>query len=169
MAIPSNSLHKLVQLNAGFTNQFDNEPSGAPNPDFLAAKVQRLLAQQTPSGEAWDAEDPQESETPLSSQQWLSGFEAYVEENLSDNTLSVPMLAQAFAMSESTLLRKLKELTGLTPLQFLQGKRFEHAHELLRSKPGLSIAEVAAAVGYREVRSFSRRFKSRFGLLPSEM
>ena len=101
-------------------------------------------------------------------QDWLKSFEVYVQENMASDIISVPMLADEFAMSESTLLRQLKRLTGLSPGQYLQEIRLNAARQLLEKRSYRSIAEVAAAVGYGETRSFSRRFKKRFGKAPSE-
>ncbi len=101
--------------------------------------------------------------------EWLEAFEVFVQKNLSDNILAVSTLAFEFAMSESTLLRQLKRLTGLTPAQYLQELRLDKARELLENRRYNSIAEVAAKVGYNDARSFSRVFRARFGKLPSEL
>ncbi|MCB9352328.1 MAG: response regulator [Lewinellaceae bacterium] len=101
-------------------------------------------------------------------QKWLEAFEAYVRKNLSNDILSVPLLAHEFAMSESTLLRQLKRLAGLSPNQYLQEMRLGHARQLLENRTYNSIARVAAEVGYTDTRSFSRSFKKRFGKLPSD-
>jgi len=101
--------------------------------------------------------------------EWLENFEGYVQKHYADDTLSVPGLAQAFAMSESTLLRQLKRLTGLSPLQYLLEMRLNEARRLLESRAHNSIAQVAAKVGYEDARSFARSFRQRFGKLPSEV
>lgn len=100
-------------------------------------------------------------------QAWLSEFEAYVDDNLSSDILTVPLLAQAFAMSESTLYRQLKRLSGLSPGQYLKETRLDQARQLLENRTYDSVEQVANAVGYGDYRSFSRSFKQRFGKLPS--
>ncbi len=100
---------------------------------------------------------------------WLEAFENYIRENLSSDILTVPFLAREFAMSESTLLRQLKRLTGLTPNQYLQEMRLDKARRLLENRTYNSISRVAAEVGYTDSRSFSRSFRKRFGKLPSEL
>ncbi|MEO7177036.1 MAG: ATP-binding protein [Saprospiraceae bacterium] len=99
---------------------------------------------------------------------WLEDFEAYIRKNISSEILSIPGLAHEFAMSESTLLRQLKRLTGLSPLQYLQDMRLDHARRLLEDRSYDSIAKVASMIGYRDTRSFSRTFRQRFGKLPSD-
>ncbi len=99
---------------------------------------------------------------------WLESFEAFVQKNMANETLNIPFLAFEFAMSESTLLRQLKRLTGLSPLQYLQEVRLDQARRLLENRSYNSIAKVADKVGYSDARSFSRSFKQRFGKLPSD-
>jgi AraC-like DNA-binding protein len=82
--------------------------------------------------------------------------------------MTVPNLARHFAMSESSLLRQLKSLTGLSPVKYLQEVRLEKARNLLEKRTYESIARVANEVGYSDARTFSRSYKKRFGKLPSE-
>jgi AraC-like DNA-binding protein len=71
-------------------------------------------------------------------------------------------------MSESSLLRKLKQLTGLSPQQYIQELRLNRAYELLdNSTNNYSVQQIALQIGYKDTRSFSRAFKNRFGKLPS--
>ncbi|MCI4669975.1 MAG: response regulator [Bacteroidia bacterium] len=99
---------------------------------------------------------------------WLEGFEAYVGEHLSDSRMTVPSLAIHFSMSESTLLRQSKRLIGLTPSQYIQQMRLEHARKLLENRAFKAISQVAYEAGYADTRSFSRAFKRRYGKLPSD-
>ena len=101
--------------------------------------------------------------------EWLETFEDYVQKHFSSDLLSVTALAHEFAMSESTLLRQLKRLTGLSPIQYLQEVRLNEARRLLENRVFDSIAQVASKVGYDDARSFARSFRQRFGKLPSEM
>ena len=102
-------------------------------------------------------------------QEWLKKFEAFIRKHLSNTQLSATLLAYEFAMSESTLLRQLKRLTGQTPAQYLREIRLDEGRRLLENRRYNSIAQVASSVGYGSTESFSRSFKQRFGKLPSEM
>ena len=109
---------------------------------------------------------------PLISQpdrEWLETFEEYVQKHFSSDILSVSTLAQEFAMSESTLLRQLKRLTGLSPIQYIQEVRLNEARLLLENRSYSSIAQVASKVGYVDARTFTRSFKQRFGKVPTEL
>ncbi|MBK8877836.1 MAG: response regulator [Haliscomenobacter sp.] len=102
-------------------------------------------------------------------QNWLKDFEKHVQENLASDLLNVPELARHFLMSESSLLRQLKRLTGLSPIQYLQEIRLAKARYFLENRSYDSVAKVASLVGYGDARNFSRSFKQRFGKLPSEL
>ena len=92
-----------------------------------------------------------------------------MQKHFAGGTLSVSSLTYEFAMSESTLLRQLKRLTGLTPLQYIQEVRLSEARKLLENRTYNSVAQVASKVGYEDASSFTRVFKQRFGKRPSEL
>jgi DNA-binding response OmpR family regulator len=157
---------KLKALRIGvddyLTKPFDEEE--------LLARIENLLKNQAIRKQEAVVESG--NERPLISQpdrQWLEAFEAHVQKHYASELISVASLAREFAMSESTLLRQLKRLTGLTPLQYLQEVRLEEARHLLENRSYLSVAQVAAQVGYEDTRFFSRSFRQRFGKLPSEL
>ncbi len=137
----------------------------------LLARIQNLLTYQASRiQEIGRGEDISASpEMGAEDRDWLAGFETFVQDKIGDNTLSIPDLAEAFAMSESTLLRQLKRLTGLTPKKYLQEIRLHQARTLLENRTYNSISTVASKVGYDDHRSFSRSFKKRFGKLPSDL
>ncbi|MEO0340601.1 MAG: ATP-binding protein, partial [Bacteroidota bacterium] len=102
-------------------------------------------------------------------QEWLIRFEQFIKDNLSNDLLDVPMIASQFTMSKSSLLRKLKSLTGLSPGQYIHEARLQKARQVLETRSNKTISEVAQKVGYSSVRAFSRNYKKRFGRLPSEV
>lgn len=101
--------------------------------------------------------------------EWLTAFESFVRENLDLANLTITMLTDKFAMSESTLLRQLKRLTGLSPQQYIIEVRMTEARRLVEKRKFGSMKRVAFAVGYKDARAFSRAFKKRFGTTPSEI
>jgi len=138
----------------------------------LVARIDNLLCYQEARKKVTLTDDQSSKKSVILSkvdQKWLASFEAYIRENIASDLLSVSIMAGEFAMSESTLLRQLKGLTGLSPRQYLQEVRLNEARRLLENGAYRSIAQVAEVVGYREYRSFSRIFKKRFGKLPSEL
>lgn len=102
------------------------------------------------------------------SSEWLDRFEAYVRMHLNDPSLSIPTIAAEFAMSESSLLRKVKSLIGFTPIKYIQEIRLDFARKLLEEKTYSSIKEIAYKSGFKDTSTFSRNYSKRFGKLPSD-
>ncbi|MEZ4849782.1 MAG: response regulator [Bacteroidia bacterium] len=142
------------------------------NEEELAARIENLLKnQQVRQTEVESLPEKGQKVPDISQedQEWLESFEEYVKAHFADDLLSVPDLALTFAMSESTLLRQLKRLTGLTPVQYLKEVRLNEAYQLLETRAFNSVSQVASKVGYTDARSFSRSFRKRFGVSPSEV
>ncbi|MBL7781775.1 MAG: response regulator [Saprospiraceae bacterium] len=138
----------------------------------LLVRMENLLKNQSMRQEYRVEESASAEKTPLLSaadRAWLETFEAYVRSHLASDLLTVPVLAHEFAMSESTLLRQLKRLTGLSPLQYIQEVRLHEARALLENGTYNSVALVALKTGYDDPRYFSRIFRQQFGKSPSDM
>lgn len=90
-----------------------------------------------------------------------------VEGKLADDTYDFDQFALDMATSKSTLHRKLKSLTGLSPGEFIRNIRLKHAALMLTNNTG-NISEVAFAVGFNDPKYFSRCFKTEFGVTPRE-
>lgn len=90
-----------------------------------------------------------------------------VEDNLTEPDFDVTALADAMNMSRSTLTRKLKAITGRTPLDFIRNIKMKHARHMLEDKDR-SVTEVAATLGYFNRKYFTACFKEEFGMTPSE-
>lgn len=92
---------------------------------------------------------------------------AVVESRMSDFTFDFDLFAGEMNVSKSTLHRKLKSLTELSPGEFIRNVRLKHACQMLvnTSDP---VSEIAYAVGFNNPKYFSSCFKGEFGMTPSE-
>lgn len=81
--------------------------------------------------------------------------------------VSLDVLAQTSMLSRFHFLRAFKEAFGETPHQFITGIRIDRAKALLATT-GLGIAEVGRRVGFDTASTFSRLFRNRTGLYPTE-
>lgn len=90
-----------------------------------------------------------------------------VEESLSEAEFDVQHLAEKVNMSRSTLTRKLKAITGLTPLEYIRRVKMQHACRMLKD-PHTTVNEVALALGYYNRKYFTSCFKEEYGMTPSE-
>lgn len=79
--------------------------------------------------------------------------------------LNAADIAYAASMSESTLYRQFRALTGLSPLQYHKQLRIHEARRLIMTE-GAQIAEAAYKVGYESVPQFIREYKKLFGQPP---
>ena len=91
----------------------------------------------------------------------------YLNDNISDSSLSVESMAEGIGLSRVHLHRKLKALTGMSARDFIRTHRLEQAGRLLQSKK-LNISDVAYTTGFSNLSHFSNTFKDFYGMTPSE-
>lgn len=70
-------------------------------------------------------------------------------------------------MSKTTLYRRIKSITGLSPIDFIKKARMKRARMMLLNK-SINISETAYTTGFSDPKYFSRCFKKEFGLTPTE-
>lgn len=97
--------------------------------------------------------------TVLQVQHWMEGAV--------NGDLSVRALAQRAGQSERTFLRKFKAATGMSPNAYVQQLRVEKARGILE-RTQEPIAQIAWAVGYRDISAFGRVFRDITGVNPGE-
>jgi AraC-like DNA-binding protein len=97
---------------------------------------------------------------------WLNNY--FQQKNIQNEGLpSVHQLAEAINMSPNYLSSLLKAQTGQNTQQHIQTKLIEAAKERL-STSQLSISEIAYKLGFEHSQSFSRFFKKKVNLSPSD-
>lgn len=90
-----------------------------------------------------------------------------MEENIDNSALTVDELVSKMGIGRSVFFKKLKSLTGLAPVEFIREVRVKRAAQLIESGE-YTISQVTYMVGCNDPRYFSRIFKHRFGMTPSE-
>ncbi|VBB48375.1 Integral membrane sensor hybrid histidine kinase [uncultured Paludibacter sp.] len=138
--------------------------------DVVNARVKNLIRKRRQKAEGFQkAHDINISSMEYSSmdEQFLTNAVKVVENRLSDETLNFDDFAASMAVAKSTLHRKLKTLTGLSPVEFIRNIRLKHATQMLESNTG-NISEIAFSVGFNDPKYFSRCFKNEFGMTPKE-
>ena len=86
---------------------------------------------------------------------------------LSDEQLSVDSLAEEIGLSRAHFYRKITALTGLPVNELIQSFRLERAAQLLAQQWG-PVSQVAYEVGFSNPSYFSKCFKDKFGVSPSD-
>ncbi|MFK7920638.1 MAG: two-component regulator propeller domain-containing protein [Bacteroidia bacterium] len=139
-------------------------------PSVLKAQVESLLSARQRLKQYFSQKvtlQPTELEIAPRDKDFLDKVMKLVEENLLNEKLSRDYLADAMAMSPSTLYRKLKTLTDLTTNAFIRSIRLKRAAQLLE-KSQYNISEIAYLVGFNDLKYFRTCFKEQFGVNPSE-
>ncbi len=95
----------------------------------------------------------------------LEKVEAYIRSHF-DQVIRMETLAGISGLSVSQLERNFKKIFNMTPLQFIQKTRLEHALQLLEQE--MTITDISASCGYADHSAFSRQFKQLTGLSPSQ-
>ena len=98
---------------------------------------------------------------------FLAGITQLIEDHISDSDLNVNSLCELSGMGSKQIYRKLKQLTGMSPVEYIKSIRMKKAAMLLKQKK-FSIAEVMYMVGYSNPSYFSKCFQAAFGKTPRQ-
>ncbi len=99
---------------------------------------------------------------------WLEQLENIINDRLEDTSLDLPAIIASMEIGRSQFFEKVKFLTNMTPNQYIQELRLTKAKRILEVGEVKTVKEVAYAVGISRPGYFSKLFKERFGILPSE-
>ena len=91
-----------------------------------------------------------------------------IQEHLGDSDFSVERLGEEIGLSRVQLYRKVKALTGQTPVELLRKARLTKARQLLE-KTEKSVSEIAYEVGFTSPSYFNKCFKDEFDINPSSL
>lgn len=95
-------------------------------------------------------------------------FTKVMDENFTNPDLDVGKMAQLLFMSERTLYRKIKEIWGISPNEVLLDFRLKKAYEAIQNDPGELLGNIIKQTGFMTNSYFSRCFKKKYGILPSD-
>lgn len=89
------------------------------------------------------------------------------EEHISDTEFSVEVLGHELSLSRTYLYKKLINITGKGPAEFIRTIRMKRGKQYLE-KTAMSMAEISSALGYANPKRFTENFKTEYGMSPSE-
>jgi signal transduction histidine kinase/ligand-binding sensor domain-containing protein/AraC-like DNA-binding protein len=110
---------------------------------------------------------PKEIEAESWEEKFLVNITRIIEEKVADPDLSVNMLSRSSGVSDKQIYRKIKQLTGLTPVDYIRSIRMKKAAMLLTQKK-FSVAEVMYLVGFSNYSYFSKCFHAKYGKTPKQ-
>jgi AraC-like DNA-binding protein len=90
-----------------------------------------------------------------------------VENNIQNSSFSIDTMVDELNMSQSTLYRKIKSLTGLSLTSFIRSIRLKKAAHLILIDD-LNLSQIAYEVGFNDYKYFKISFEKQFNCLPSK-
>lgn len=143
--------------------------------DVLLARIGNLLKSRLVLKNLFGVEPNKDyeetSETPqtiIKEDAFLLKFRDFVEKNMADSDLSVETIGAELGLSRVQLYRKVKALTGQSPVELLRTARLQKGRELLKTTDK-NVSEVAYEVGFTAPSYFTKCFKDEFGISPSDL
>jgi AraC-like DNA-binding protein len=139
------------------------------NREMLNLQIDLLTAQQKELAEKYkDAlisiDEPEQESLD---QRLLRNAIEVVEKHIGDPLFGVEKMADVMGMSRTNLHRKLKNVSGFTPSDFIRNVRLKRAAHLLKQQSD-TVSQVGFTVGFEDQSYFSKCFKKQFGMSPTE-
>jgi YesN/AraC family two-component response regulator len=155
---------------SGYKAKADEYMTKPFNSEELILRVSNLLQTRKHLEEKFSkkviAIDFEDQEMISADKDFLNRLKKIVIENIANSDFGMQDFAEKAFLSERQLRRKITELTSLSPIEFIRQIRLQKAKELLENKVYYSIAEVSAAVGFKNPHYFSRMYKNMQGISP---
>ena len=126
----------------------------------------RVLLRSIFSGD--NGEEADEQRLGTTDRTFVDRLRETVKQHLGDSDFSVERLGTELGLSRVQLYRKVKALTGHTPVELLRKARLTKGRRLLETTD-LSVAEIAYKVGFTSPSYFNKCFKEEYGTNPGKM
>ncbi len=140
------------------------------DPEILLSRIEQLLKSKQQLEDKLRIETiaaPKAIEATSPDEKFLSEITTIIEDKIADPDLNVNALSDISGVGSKQIYRKIKQLTGLSPVEFIRSVRLKKAAMLL-SQNKFSIAEVMYMVGFSNRSYFSKSFQAEFGKTPRE-
>ena len=137
---------------------------------LLLSRIDNLIESRKKLNQTWSKGVEDDEIGNLSNEidkSFLKQLRKIIQENLSNSDLSVEQIGDEIGLSRVQLYRKVKALTGYSPVEMLRKARLMRARHLLQATDK-SVSEVAYAVGFSTPSYFSKCYKEEFDLQPAQ-
>jgi len=137
------------------------------DPDELIKRVENIISRKSlDANDLWQTIISQKEVVGNMRSNIVKKINNLIIERIDDPKLSVNDLAEEICASERKTYRLIKELTSLTPLDYIKSLRFQYAKGLIDANKVRSVSEAARAIGMRNATLFSRQYEKKFGRKP---
>ena len=115
-------------------------------------------------------DNPETDKSPVMSpndRKFMDRLVEFMEKNMDNGELIADDFVHELAVSRSVFFKKLKTLTGLAPIEFIKEMRINRAVQLIETGE-YSMTQISYMVGINDPRYFSKCFKQKMGMTPTE-
>ena len=143
------------------------------SPDELKLRILKLVGYRSMLRKKYSQilidgkEISKELDAPEQEKKFLVKLNNFISSNISLSNLNSEMLADNMCLSKSQLNRKVKSITGINTAAYIKQLRLVHAQILLRD-PEKAIGEIVLMCGFESASYFTKLFREKFGMTPSE-
>jgi len=140
------------------------------SPAYIKAKVHNLLQQREKLRAQYHSQlismdTHKQEKTP--DDLFLAKLMAYMDQQMDNNALTVDDMVEYMNLGRTVFFNRLKNLTGLSPVEFIREVRIKRSVQLLEMN-SYNVTEITYMVGMSDSRYFSKCFKQVMGVTPSE-
>jgi DNA-binding response OmpR family regulator len=138
--------------------------------EFLKAQIASIIKIRSQLKEVFTSSPltpPQSIARNVGDLKFITKVNEIIMDNLAETENLIGSIALSMAVSRSSLHKKIKAISGMTPNDYIQLIRLKKAAELL-STGEYQINEIAYLVGFNTPSYFSKCFQNQFGLLPRD-
>ena len=138
--------------------------------NYLKAQILSLLGNRKKEREAFSKRPffPMENmQMSKEDEEFMNKVMTVINANIEDETFNVERMATELAMSRSSLLRKIKTLFNMSPIDFIRIIRLKKAAEMIQEGK-YRVGEICYMVGFNSHSYFSKLFCKQFGMTPKD-
>ena len=141
------------------------------SPVLLDARIENIIEQRKKLQETFRRRlmelEPKQVEIVSQDEVFIARLLDFMDRNIENSDLTVDEMVSEMAMGRTVFFNKLKNLTGLAPIEFIRELRIKRAAQLLKTGD-YNVSQITYMVGMSDSRYFSKCFKKVYGVTPSE-
>lgn len=152
----------------GFEGGADGYITKPFNGKLLLTRMNNILENRKRMREAVIDGEYEMSKSNDADTQFINEFKRIVRDQMSNSDLNVEMLGEQLGLSRVQLYRKVKAMTGSTPVEVIRISRLRKARQLL-STSHKTVSEISYEVGFSSPSYFTKCFKDYYGKIPKSL
>ena len=155
----TSEISETTEISETSENIDTEAPIAAATISTTSEEQQSMMASHT-------QEEEQSVQLSKEDERFCRKLERIVNSRMKNPNLNIDIIAAQFGIGRTNFYRKVRELMGMSPNDYLRKCRMERAAEML-CNTDLTVADVCSQVGVPDAQYFSRVFKAYFGTTPS--